>query len=579
LPVQARQDSVSYRAGKFMQRNRFAVAAVSLLMLTMMGGIAASTWQARRAERRFQEVRKLANTVLFDFHEKIRDLPGTTEAQQLLVETVAGYLDRLVRDSGSDATLEFELAEAYRKVGDAQGDPTGPNRGQTSEALKTYRKALSLAERVYAREPQNGQVRRALIESHYRIGDLELRAGQPTRAISSFETGLRLAEQSYAAGIRDYDDVRLVVFGFNRLGDVQLDTGRVTPALQSFSKAVDIARTAQGPNPDVNRRLVSVAEFRVADAQAARGDLQTALRMYQELMAARKSLAERNPANTQFQRDYARILCYVGDVIGSPQELSFGNLTEATDYYRRAAFSALQISERDPKNARARRDLVFAYRRLARAVEQSDGPQAVTLWREAIALMQPLLDSGPIDREFRYDQSLNKAGLAHALVDRKDFAEARRNLEEALAVLRQLASEDPASLRFSREVARTLRLLGELEEKAGDAGAARERLLEAARLSEQNLAGADGDARVLADAAATYAALGGYWQRRAGSMSAGAAHTAWQDSRYWFDKSGEIWRTWANRAVAGPYVQAHLKEVTLALARCDKALGRAAARL
>jgi serine/threonine protein kinase len=570
LPVLARQDSVGYRASKFFQRNRFAVVAAVMLGITLVGGIGASTWQARRAEQRFQEVRKLANTVLFDFHEKIKDLPGTTEAQQLLVETVAQYLDRLVKESGGDPTLELELSEAYRKVGDAQGDPTGPNRGHTREALETYRKALTLAERVFAREPQNAQVRRSIVDCQFRIGDLELRAGQPTHAIASFETGLRLAEQAYAAGIRSYDDVRLVVMGYDRLGDVQLSAGRVTPAMQSYRKSLDLARTAEGPEPDVLRRLIGVASFRIADAQAARGDLGAALKTYQELLNERRQMAERNPSNTQFQRDYVRVLCYVGDTLGSRRDLSFGRYSEAADYYQRAVFAALQIAERDPKNARARRDLVFAYRRLAESLESTDLAQANTIWREALSMMEPLLTGAPRDREFRYDQALNMAGLASARAAQKDLSGAREDMQRALEVQKTLFDEDPSSVRFGREVVRNHRELGVLQAKAGDFTGARENLLESARIGEQLAATVDGDARLLNEVALTYDALGQFFERRARE---GGGRSSWSDARLWFDKSQQLWRTWPNRAVAGPFVNDRLRAATLALAKCDHALG------
>jgi hypothetical protein len=281
----------------------------------------------------------------------------------------------------------------------------------------------------------------------------------------------------------------------------------------------------------------------------------------------------------QFQRDYVRVLCFAGDLLGSPDELNLGNTAAATENYRRAAFSALQISERDPQNARARRDLVFTYRRLARSVEATDVRQAVTLWREAIALMEPLLEAGPNDREFRYDQSLNRAGLGHALLILRDLSGARTQLEQSLAAQRDLAAEDPASVRFGRAVARTLRLLAQLEEEAGHSMAARDRLLEAARLNDQLIAGSESDARVLADAAATDRELGAFWLRRARSLKGEASRQAWQDARFWFEKESQIWRNWSSRAVAGPYLAARQRESALALAKCDHALGSLRASL
>jgi serine/threonine protein kinase len=54
-PVTARPDSRTYRLGKFVRRHRFAVAAVSLIALVLVAGIAGTTWQALEARRQRAE--------------------------------------------------------------------------------------------------------------------------------------------------------------------------------------------------------------------------------------------------------------------------------------------------------------------------------------------------------------------------------------------------------------------------------------------------------------------------------------------------------------------------------------------
>src|SRR5690606_14761070 len=97
-----------------------AVAAAALVLLSLVAGIVGTVWQAREArreraiaERRFDDVRALANSALFDLHDAIRDLPGSTPARQLLVSNALTYLDRLSRDAGDRPDLKRELAAAY----------------------------------------------------------------------------------------------------------------------------------------------------------------------------------------------------------------------------------------------------------------------------------------------------------------------------------------------------------------------------------------------------------------------------------------------------------------------------------
>jgi eukaryotic-like serine/threonine-protein kinase len=151
LPVIARSDTFSYRAGKFMQRHKAGVAAAALILLSLIAGLITTVWQARRAqaqqakaERRFNDVRKLANSYLFEFHDAVEKLPGSTEARELVVKRALEYLDSLAREAGDDPSLQQELAAAYLKVGDVQGRPGFPNLGDTAGALSSYRKSLAI---------------------------------------------------------------------------------------------------------------------------------------------------------------------------------------------------------------------------------------------------------------------------------------------------------------------------------------------------------------------------------------------------------------------------------------------------
>src|SRR6266849_2154720 len=76
LPVQAREGSFRYLAGKFVARHKAVVALSSALLLALIAGLAVVSWevhvahvQRARAERHFNEVRKLANSFLFEFHD------------------------------------------------------------------------------------------------------------------------------------------------------------------------------------------------------------------------------------------------------------------------------------------------------------------------------------------------------------------------------------------------------------------------------------------------------------------------------------------------------------------------------
>ena len=160
LPVRARKDTLRYRSEKFIRRHKVGVAAAALIALSLVGGIVATFWEARRAtqqrdraERRFADVRKLSNALLFDIAPKIERLEGSTEARKSLVQRALEYLDSLANESAENASLQGELAAAYEKVGELQGAPRKANLNDFSGAIASYEKARDIRKRLLEKHP------------------------------------------------------------------------------------------------------------------------------------------------------------------------------------------------------------------------------------------------------------------------------------------------------------------------------------------------------------------------------------------------------------------------------------------
>ncbi|MGI9034586.1 MAG: serine/threonine protein kinase, partial [Pyrinomonadaceae bacterium] len=102
LPVAARPATFSYRAEKFIRRNRLPVFSAALAFLILTIGIAGISWQYARAEsqrqiaeQRFNQVRGLADNVIFKYHDTVSKLQGSTEIRRMLVKDATNYLDAL----------------------------------------------------------------------------------------------------------------------------------------------------------------------------------------------------------------------------------------------------------------------------------------------------------------------------------------------------------------------------------------------------------------------------------------------------------------------------------------------------
>src|SRR5205807_6271763 len=148
----------------------------------------------RRAERRFNDVRKLADSFLFEFDDAIEYLPGSTPARSLVVKRALEYLDGLAAEARGDRSLQMEIASAYKKVGEVQGDPMFPNLGDSKGALESSNKALAILETLSQAEPENQQVRLALASTHQQISDVLHFSGDTAGAVEHSGEALKIYE-------------------------------------------------------------------------------------------------------------------------------------------------------------------------------------------------------------------------------------------------------------------------------------------------------------------------------------------------------------------------------------------------
>ena len=88
----------------------------------------------------------------------------------------------------------------------------------------------------------------------------------------------------------------------------------------------------------------------------AQGNLDEALKSYQDSLAIRDRLAKADPSNAGWQRDLSVSYEKVGDVLQAQ-----GNLDEALKSYRDSLAIADRLAKADPSNAGWQRDLSFSY--------------------------------------------------------------------------------------------------------------------------------------------------------------------------------------------------------------------------
>ena len=399
-PVLARADSIRYRAGKFVRRNRAAVAGAALVLLALLGGTIATAWQARqaraaqaRAEQRFNDVRKLANAVLFDYHDAIKDLPGALPVRERLVRDALGYLDPLAREAVGDASLQRDLAVAYRRIGDIQGGTLGSNLGDTDGAIQSYRKALGILETLLRSDSADAGTRRDVASVSLALSQLTFDQGDVAASLTATDRARALLEPLARSDTTDRR-LRLELSAvYDHLGVLRLETGDPEAAAELHRRDLQ-GLEAAGPDerrtPRV-RRALSIAHHHLADAQAQLGDLTGALESHRRSRALRAELAAEFPDNADYQRLVGTSNYYMADLLAE-----LGRPGEALTLQRANATGDSAALRADPRNSAARSGLAFSVSRIGDLlVRMGRSREALPAYRQSLALRERELRADP----------------------------------------------------------------------------------------------------------------------------------------------------------------------------------------
>jgi eukaryotic-like serine/threonine-protein kinase len=467
LPVRARPDTTPYRARRFVARHAMGLAASVLVLLSLVGGLVGTAWQARVASREAAKAREVAAflTSLFAVAHPGESRGASITARELVDRGAARISSDLAGQPAIQAELLNVVGIIYRELGlweDAEGHLAralelrrGLHRGDHAEVADTLNALANvLIERgeLARADPIVGEVvsmrRRLFGDRHPAVADALSHAGALRQRQGRLDEAIAAAREALAIDRQVHGSQHAAVAAdLNNLGVNLNFAGDYAGAEAAHREALAIRQVVLDEgHPDVATSLGNLA---VVLSQLGRND--EAERLEREVLAIRTRVyGERHPWVALSLNNLATRLA------------SLGRYEEAEDMHRHAF--AIRYEVLGPGHpdtlASLNNTAVAAYRR-------GDLAAAETAFREAFEASSE--GFGP---EHRLTMTA-AANVGVVLSDRGRYEEAEVFLSRVLSGRRRQLGSGHV------DVGVTLRHLGVLFTRAGRRAEAEAALREA----------------------------------------------------------------------------------------------------
>ncbi len=364
-PVKASPPSRWYRTSKFVRRNRPIVFGAAAVAATLCLGVGATLHQARearlgraaaeqqrdraeaavrlaeknqaeavaataRAEANLSDVRSLANTVIFDVDDLVKNLPGATPARQALVRLGVRYLDKAAASGGD----QLGLGPAYLRMAALQGSEVLRD---TEGAREFYRRSIPLLEARLARNPKDWETRRDLALAHWGVGQSDV---FETAGLSS-QTGhedYRRAVSLLREALKEHPAVPSLWLA---LAKAQSSLGNLEEALASAKRgtALDGATIAD--------RLTRIAvEAEVVRKWIEFNEVGSSLPVVERALADLEKCKSEQPGNIDYEFYEQKLKGLLGASL-----TGLNRFAEGKKYHYEALEIASRLASRDKDNA------------------------------------------------------------------------------------------------------------------------------------------------------------------------------------------------------------------------------------
>ncbi len=450
LPVSARRGTLTYRSGKFIRRNKLSLTLTALFTLALLAGLVAIVREARiarmqqaRAERRFESLRTLTNSLLFEFHDSIEPLPGSTAARELVVRRALEYLNQIAAEAQDDPATLRDLAAAYERIGRIRAEEGHPHLGGTGSfqgANELYEKALEIRQNLVAAHPGDVSLQLELLGTMLNVARIDEQFGDLDRALELQQRRLEIEKRLQPT--HDSEDLRYnIAASLIGIGELKLWLGEYDASLEYERQALILNQALLDANPTSLRMLRGVWRSHGWTAMVLRLDKRytEGAAESRKALAISEELAARDPNNSDFQR------FLIADNQSLCECLAYsGSFSEVRSLCQKAIAINEEMVRSDKQNVQASADLANSNMTMGLALYLLHSPrEALTFERQADSMYRDvaLRDPDSLSNGVDHAVSLIYEGRTEALLHQPEMA--RKDLERARKILEELVTISP----------------------------------------------------------------------------------------------------------------------------------------
>ena len=534
-PVKARAGNTWYRARKFVRRYWVPVTAAAFMIASLSVGLYVANRERAMAQRRFEQVRQLANRVLA-LDDVIRFMPGSTKARSEIVAMSQQYLEGLSAEMRASPDLMLESAQSYFALAQVQGAPNRANLGQYPKAAANLQKADQLLANVLERSPSDRKALSLAINiAEFRM----LLARDNERHEETLAQARKAAMQMDALlnlGHVTPDELKSAFRVFNNVALEFKNQHRYADAVRYARRAVTVSESVLSPEVNPSNPLSILA-----DSLRFMGDLQGAQAAIEE---ARRIAETFDSQETRGRTLLFNVLWREGTILGQDGNINLGRPAEAIQALQRAFDLMEDWAQKDPYDSRSRSLQGQAARELGLILAHTDPVRALAVYDHALLRLRQIKDNS----HARRDEARILAYSSYVLRWLRHPSEATDRLDAALRLLGQTNDYPASRIDPEDEVYAVVRARGDDLAETGQlqqAAAVLQELLENVQAYGPDLENDLRDATKVSRLFETLSAL----DRRLGRSEPAASFEA---------QRLKIWKHWQIKLPNSDYVQRQL---------------------